>query len=1182
MERVTSEFVRGLIDFAPTEEAQKRGYADYQLEGTVALFNMLQDNRCAYLADEVGMGKTYVALGVMALTRYLNPKARILVLTPRENIQRKWIKELQNFVRLNWMRLENRVKSLQGTPAWEPVLCNSVLEFAREALLHSNRDFFLRMTSFSLRLKQAEDRQRLRKEIRALLPWLSGDGLSAHSPEAFRTAFGQALNAAVPEADLVVVDEGHNLKHGLRRGGSIRNHVLAHAFGHEQGRDPARPWFGPRAKRLLLLSATPFEEDYSAIQRQFSLFGFGDAPLVDGTGKPVGNMADLADPELSPTEKRKVAGRVMVRRVSGLQIAGQLHTKNMYRQEWRQGGLSQHDDPMRVEDPKQQLVVALMQKKVAEVLQKEDFNNHFQIGMLSSFESFLESVATAKKSSKSVTGDDQDDEPTFDGDQTRTHAERQGIDTDAVQGIADSYWKKFRARLPHPKLDTTARSLQETFQDGEKALVFVRRIATVDELAARLDAVFDTWLRSKMEQALPDLKQQIGEFFEDYDRERQRRPGELMEDLRDPGGQEEPTEQTEDRGFVTALDSGSAETFFAWFFRGKEPPGILSGAAFQKNRLASTSSAYSVLFEDDYVAWLLGRPTDPLLALAESLGVENTELHRSLREAAFGHFKQRTRHKDGYPRLYVYEAYQVAALEALSRERGDLARHAEVVLQERFPGPVAQPLTPPGGFPGPEAFIGLGSFFTGLTSRSGLRMCLWPDEPREDFRATFRRREQRRELLGSMARLGAPYIDLYLLAIRSLGSFQLRTEASVERPAEKLAEGFLDLLEQQKTEPGFHAYRELAAAASSFDLLMAVNFPEAPQARIQALPGIFGATLNRQVPVGRMAGGVNKRLVKQFRMPGFPLALITTDVLQEGEDLHTFCRKVLHYGITWTPSAMEQRTGRVDRIGSLTQRHLDGAAETPDSKDWLQVYFPHLQDTVEVLQIRRVLNRMNRFLQLTHLPGHGMEEWESTINTAREILEEAEVIPQFKGQLKSAFPVQPEWLKGPLKRAPEGEPEGQNRFAHLDRLWKVLLESYSIRPHRTSEARIRIGEAMVCQAALVEAQETTRGEPCQFRLELRSQAAGDATFLRCTVALGTLDLSKDTILDRLYWFQQAEGMPKICVRPDTKGKLNHITVENDILFHSKTTQLEELIDLIERTIGPAVPWETEFGNNRGS
>ena len=155
--------------------------------------------------------------------------------------------------------------------------------------------------------------------------------------------------------------------------------------------------------------------------------------------------------------------------------------------------------------------------------------------------------------------------------------------------------------------------------------------------------------------------------------------------------------------------------------------------------------------------------------------------------------------------------------------------------------------------------------------------------------------------------------------------------------ASALAHGFLDLLEAQSSGTGFCAYHELSSASEQFDLLLSVNFPDVPNAPLHELATIYASTLQQQVPVGRMSGTVNKRLVRQFRMPGFPLVLATTDVLQEGEDLHTFCRKVVHYGITWTPSAMEQRTGRIDRIGSLTQRELDGCSTTPPSEDLLQV-----------------------------------------------------------------------------------------------------------------------------------------------------------------------------------------------------------------------------------------------------
>src|SRR6185437_2105826 len=106
-----------------------------------------------------------------------------------------------------------------------------------------------------------------------------------------------------------------------------------------------------------------------------------------------------------------------------------------------------------------------------------------------------------------------------------------------------------------------------------------------------------------------------------------------------------------------------------------------------------------------------------------------------------------------------------------------------------------------------------------------------------------------------------------------------------------------------------------------------------------------------------MAGQVNETLIRQFRMPGYPLVLITTDLLQEGEDLHTFCSSVYHYGISWMPSSMEQRTGRIDRVGSQTERRLAGVKRAPLGEEKLQVYMPYLAETVELLQVKRVLRR---------------------------------------------------------------------------------------------------------------------------------------------------------------------------------------------------------------------------------
>jgi hypothetical protein len=1164
MRTISPEIASGLIDFAPADAALPAALGQTQLEGAVAVFNMLVRNRCAYLADEVGMGKTYIALGVMSLLRYFNPKARVLIIAPRANIQFKWQKELTNFVRRNWRHVDNRVKSLQESPDWQPVVCDNLIRFVHEALLHPDRDFLLRMTSFSVRLAQDESRQKLREALRKEIRWLPSGALRAQSFDRFRDAFGAAVNAVVPPIDLLIVDEAHNLKHGFGENTSTRNRVLGFAFGHPAAKSPEdRPWYRLNlARRVLLLSATPFEEDYGAIQRQFDIFGFGHAKVTDATGQIPRSLADLTDPTIPNDEKREIVKRLMVRRVSGFEIGGQFYTKNMYRREWRNGGYERHDEPMTLVDKRQRLVIALMQKKVAEVLQDQRFNNRFQIGMLSSFESFLETVQSSGRRTRPVpTGEDgEDPERVFDGNQSRDDEERRGIDTGSIAEIVESYRRRFGRSLPHPKLDATAHALETAFESGEKALVFVRRIRTVDELAAKLDTVFDTWIRRRMEDALPELKSDIGRLFERYELERSRRPEEQREWV--PIDDEERESDDEQRD---TEDKGGAETFFAWFFRGKGPPGYLSGAAFQRNRMTAASSAYTTLFEDDYIAWLLGYPAKVIEALSAATALGVPTLLEALRTRAFNHFRRRSRQKEGYPRQYVFEAYQIAGLELLRKSGGELGERADVVLQERYPIEPGDDSRPPAGFPAPVDAIGITTFFTELARRPQLRQKLWPDEASGDFRTSFLRREQRRELLSAMARLGASYIDLYLLAIRPLGSFRLKRESESGRPNEVLAREFADLLEAQAQTPGFHAFNELSNAAEAFDLILRVNFPDVPTKRLDEIAALYGAALQGQVPVGRMSGGVNKRLVGQFRMPGFPIVLVTTDVLQEGEDLHTFCRRVAHYGITWTASAMEQRTGRIDRVGSLVQRQIHGRTDHPTPDEFIQVYYPHLRDTVEVLQVRTVLRRLNRFLRLIHEMSDSPEDKESHIDVGQEVLEDLSDIKQITGPLESAFPVD-SWMEGNLGAEAVEPPVFDGYYAHLDTLWRALLERECIDERETGSRRIRKG-VFYPRCGSPGGRE---GRGVLFQVELRSQTSGHETLLRCSARAGQADLrGNEEHRAKVYELQQKLRGAKICIRRNERDLVEEVSIEGDILFHPRTTQLTELVALCSRSIAAA-------------
>jgi len=79
------------------------------------------------------------------------------------------------------------------------------------------------------------------------------------------------------------------------------------------------------------------------------------------------------------------------------------------------------------------------------------------------------------------------------------------------------------------------------------------------------------------------------------------------------------------------------------------------------------------------------------------------------------------------------------------------------------------------------------------------------------------------------------------------------------------------------------------------------------------------------LPNVRLANGgvrqdTRRRLMVTFNSPFFPEVLVASSVMAEGVDLHQDCRHVIHHDLDWNPSVLEQRTGRVDRIGSKADK----------------------------------------------------------------------------------------------------------------------------------------------------------------------------------------------------------------------------------------------------------------------
>jgi hypothetical protein len=295
-------------------------------------------------------------------------------------------------------------------------------------------------------------------------------------------------------------------------------------------------------------------------------------------------------------------------------------------------------------------------------------------------------------------------------------------------------------------------------------------------------------------------------------------------------------------------------------------------------------------------------------------------------------------------------------------------------------------------------------------------------------------------------------------------------------------------------------------------------------------------------------------------MPGYPLVLVSTDLLQEGEDLHTFCSSVYHYGIAWMPSALEQRVGRVDRVGSQTERRLAGLASAPAGADKLQVYYPHLRETVEVLQVNRVLHRLNRFLRLMHR-NLGLPEAEN-----------------------SAIDVKDEMLRAPVEALPIDEPL-ESAFDVSDAMLRgrtVPLGSDAGRAERSAQTFRDASQAAVSQLGVTWAE---AGRPHQrFGMRAIGERVQPVTLLmrsirgmpvvRCVSPVGqvrVVDLEADVV-------QRAAHRPFVRVSLVHNEKIDsyELAAEGDVLIVDLTNNCERIIALVRAVTEAADSIEKAF------
>ncbi len=144
---------------------------------------------------------------------------------------------------------------------------------------------------------------------------------------------------------------------------------------------------------------------------------------------------------------------------------------------------------------------------------------------------------------------------------------------------------------------------------------------------------------------------------------------------------------------------------------------------------------------------------------------------------------------------------------------------------------------------------------------------------------------------------------------------------------------YLDAL--KKIQTGTHAGQEVNDSFDTDDL-------QVDRARLVA---------NVRRVYGKTKDETRKRIMLTFNTPFYPEILISSSVMGEGVDLHLNCRHVIHHDLDWNPSSLEQRTGRIDRLGSKAE-----ASGKP-----IHVYLPYVEGCQDEKLFRVVMDRERWF-----------------------------------------------------------------------------------------------------------------------------------------------------------------------------------------------------------------------------
>ena len=815
-----------------------------QAEGSAYLFNLLNEKKIGLLADEVGMGKTIQSLAVCAALWQQKPEARILVLAPRNEVAYNWEREYETFIKVHYKVKDDVVKSrVDGKPINPAIFCTNLYDLVTEVQNGWGKFFIGKISSFSGLYSQDDVNERLRKT--GIEPDRDYNNIE-NSIEGVRGIADLIRNDIVqhlPDGyfDLVIIDEAQYFRNV--DGGSLRVNVAEKFFN--KGGDKI-------AKKTLLLTATPNHSSSRNINAIVSYFDDGN---------------------YLKSSYDEILNDICLRRFRRLSQKGKV--KYNYRKE-----ISRASDFK--DDPMSELFFGIYQKQlVAEYMQGEMHGGKRNIL------GFLEGTEFIPKEQINS----EDDKELKEGSDFNS-----GSDGRILLDLSKKYQSIFNGAPPsHPKYEKLNKDLiseNETLNtSNSKKLVFVRRIPSVREIAARAIYRYDEILLSKINSALGSSIELVA-GLNDFRKHFKNKSG--LADL-----EEEDDTILTDEEIGEDFEKVPTSKVMYLFKTLKKKEGILTSTHASKFRLRfnrSKPSVFNIFFAPgaDYF----------------DKEYEEVKIYKS-------YIKGKGETDDHFISCLL-----------IRTESEKVSDDVRMKIKNTLAGRVDNSKNPS---PAITRLPTLMTIFWNFLEKSELK-----NEEKSKIKNEYRDlNEYQKEALSTFLEKGIllaspALVDLYIAFIKAT-----KKGGST---AVKLYLQFVEEVRKQLSSSSIPAL--IIDSISNFKVLCEKVFNLTNED--QLLNEEWKNFRDAQPAYAYSGDTKNNRVMTSFNTPFYPDVLISTSVLQEGVNLQYFCDQIIHYGIAWTPGDNEQRVGRIDRMFSKTERNLD-----MNEKSTLDIIYPYLKNTID-------------------------------------------------------------------------------------------------------------------------------------------------------------------------------------------------------------------------------------------